>query len=70
MCPPRLFGCVDGGLGRAAVGRRHDRLNLREDLADVAGHLRHNCARRNCYETGHQSIFDKVLAAIVFQKID
>ena len=45
----------------------HRARDPRKDLADVDGNARHDGARRNSDEAGHQSIFNKVLALGVLE---
>ena len=63
---PSLFEVVwlmtSGNLGALAGGAAHRARDLREDLADVVGDARHDSARGDSDEAGHQSVFDKVLA--------
>jgi len=53
-------------LGALTGGAAHRAGNLGEDLADIIRHTRHDRSRRNGDETGHQGVFDQVLALCVF----
>ena len=48
--------------------KSHHRSNLREDRADASRNVRHNGPGSYRHKTRHESVFDKVLTARVFQR--